>query len=383
MISFPLFADIATYRPPGKAMNDGAYEFEFTGTHFTQAATFDIDGNEVEQTEGSSFSESNLYAVGRYSYGRSLNFFGGISFRQNSSTNGLTNEELTSSGVEKVFGGVHYSFDPIKNWYYALELSFAKTAYSNQFYPVGETVPSEIVLGDDGQIVEGLVHISYSKNRTSYYSVSGGLRMPQSHLAMELPWKMEAAWLFDRWAIVGGLRGVTSLGDDEFTDNPSQKPRLPTGVTALYNSVNREMMEPYIAAYRGFSNWKIGVGYSQVISGISTDKGQTLLASLTWSSAGTTVAQKRKNSFKEYDTEATVTKVSPRGTFVKIDKGLTSDIQKGMRFDIFQTDFEGGNKLYASGFAYETGAEWSIIKLTQAYVKDQIQNGFTARGYRQ
>lgn len=383
MFTIPVWSKNTPYRPAAKAMNDGAYEFDLVGTHFTQSAVYDFDGNELEQPEGNSFSESNFHLLGRYSYGKKLHFFAGISFRQNSSTNGTTSEELSSSGVERVLGGAHYSFDPVGRWYYALEFSFAKTAYSNQFYPVGETLPSELVLGDDGQIVEGMLHTTFAKTRTSFYSASIGIRMPQEHLAMEIPWKLEAAWLFDRWAIVGGLKGITSMGDDEFTDNPSQKPRLPTGVTGLYNSVNREMMEPYVGAYRAFDSWKIGVGYSQVISGVSTDKGQTLLASLSWSSSGITVAQKRLNTFKEYDTEATVNKVSPRGTFVKIDKGLTSDIQKGMRFDIFKTDFEGGNKLYASGIVYETGAEWSIIKITQTYQTDVIQNGFTARGYRQ
>ncbi len=383
LFSFCAWSKSSPYRPPAKAMNDGAYEFDLVGSHFTQSAVFDYDGNEVEQSEGSSFSESNLNLLGRYSYGKSLHFFAGISFRQNSSTNGSTNEELTSSGVERVLGGAHYSFDPIGHWYYALEFSFAKTAYSNQFYPVGQALPSELVLGDDGQIVEGLLHMTYSKTRTSFYSLSVGLRMPQDHLAMEIPWKFEATWIFDRWAIIGGVKGITSMGDDEFTDSPTSKPRLPTGVTGLYNSINREMMEPFIGATRAFDSWKLGIGYSQVISGISTDKGQTLLASLSWSSEGVTTAQKRLNTFKEYDTEATVNKVSPRGTFVKIDKGLTSDIEKGMRFDIFKTDFEGGNKLYASGIVYETGSEWSIIKITQTYQSDVIQNGFTARGYRQ
>lgn len=299
-------AAVSPYRPPAKAMNDGSYEIDITAAHFIQSATFDFEGNEVEQFDGSSFSQSDLYLLGRYSYGRSLHFFLGASFRQNSSYNASTDEDLSTSGVERVLGGVHYSFDPVDNWRYALEFSFAKTAYSNKFYQVGETLPSELVLGDDGQIVEGLLHVTYSSNKTSLYSLSVGLRMPQSHLAMEIPWKFEAAWLFNRWALIAGVEGINSMGDDEFTDDPLQKPRLATGTTALYNSVNREKLEPFLGLTKAFDRWKLGFRYSQVISGASTDKGQQVLVSLGWFSSGTTTAEKRLNSFKEYDNEATV-----------------------------------------------------------------------------
>lgn len=371
------------YRPPAKNLNDSAYEIEINGTHFTQAATYDIEGAEIEQAEGNSFTQSDLFLSGRYAYGRRLQFSLGMSFRQNKSVNGLTDEELSASGVESLKGGVQYSFDPVGKWRYAIEISYAKSAYTNEFYEPNATLPSEIVLGDDGSSIEGLLHVTLSPSREAFYSGSVGIRMPQEHLAMEIPWKLEAAWIFNRWALFGGAQGIRSLGDDEFTDAPAQKPRLPTGVTSLYNSINRERTEPFIGVAYGFDKWRLAFQYSQVIAGVSTDKGSTLGLSLSWSSTGSTDAQKRLNTFKEYDNEATVTKVSPRGTFVRIDKGLTSDIDKGMRFDIFKTDFEGGNVLYATGSVYEVGAEWAIVRLTQTYRSEKIQEGFTARGYRQ
>ena len=372
------------YRAPARPINDGSYEIELSGTHFTQTAIFDIEGNEVEQLEGNAFSQSDFHLFGRYGYGPRLQLFAGLSFRQNSSTNGITGQELSASGVESFRGGVHYSFDPVGRWRYAAEFSYAKTAYTNEFYQSTQVLPTdEIVLGDDGQIVDAILHVSFLRTRTNSYSFSGGVRMPQEHLAMELPWRFEAAWIFDQWALLGGVSGISSFGDDEFTENPGAKPRLPTGVTALYNSVNREKMEPFIGLNRAFSNWRLGVQYSQVISGISTDKGQQIGLNLSWSSSGTTAADKRLNTFKEYDNEASVTKVSPRGTFVRIDKGLTSDVDKGMRFDIFKTDYEGGNIMYATGTVYEVGSDWAIVRLTQTYRSERIQEGFTARGYRQ
>ncbi len=382
VLSAPAFAAMTPYHPIAKPLNERAYEINVTAGHFMQSGMYDYDGNEVEQLEGNSFSQTDIFLHGRYAYGRSLEFFLGMSFRQNSSVDALTEEELTTSGVESLRGGFRYSFDPIKKWRYTLEVSYAKTAYSNEFYYPGDTVPSEIVLGDDGQTVEGLLHLTYSPSLSAHYSASVGLRLPPEHLSTEIPWRVEGGWIFDRWALYAGVEGIYSMGNDEFSDNPAQKPRLPTGVTQLYNSVNREKVEPYAGIARAFDRWRLNLQYSQVMAGVSTDKGQRIMLGLTWSSSGVSAADKRLNTFKEYDLEATVTKVSPRGTFVRIDKGLTSDIEKGMRFDIFKTDYEGGNILFASGMVYDVGAEWAIVRLTQLYQSDKIQDGFTARGYR-
>ncbi len=86
-------------------------------------------------------------------------------------------------------------------------------------------------------------------------------------------------------------------------------------------------------------------------------------------------------SFKEYVVDGSVLKVSARGNFIRIDQGLSTDVEKGMKFDIYQTDYFGGNVLVASGIAYEVGADWSIIKLVKKYKEIEIKPGFAARGY--
>src|SRR5690606_26236106 len=100
------------YRSSARPLNDGAYEIDISATQFVQKGKFDLEGNEVEQVEGDAFTQNDLHLLGRYGYGRSLQLFLGISFRQNSSTSGTTGNEVTNSGVESVRGGIHYSFDP-------------------------------------------------------------------------------------------------------------------------------------------------------------------------------------------------------------------------------------------------------------------------------
>ena len=118
-----------------------------------------------------------------------------------------------------------------------------------------------------------------------------------------------------------------------------------------------------------------------VASGVSTDKGNSIIVSLVWGTEGVTAESIKVDSFKEYQVDGSVLKASVRGNFIKIDQGLSTDVEKGMKFDIYQTDYFGGNVLVASGVAYEIGADWSIIKIVKKYKEIDIQPGFAARGY--
>jgi hypothetical protein len=97
-------------------------------------------------------------------------------------------------------------------------------------------------------------------------------------------------------------------------------------------------------------------------------------------SEGVTAESVKIDSFKEYQIEGSVLKVSARANFIKIDQGLSTDVEKGMLFDIYQTDYFGGNVLVASGYIQEVGSDWSVIKLTKKYSDIQIKPGFAARG---
>ena len=118
---------------------------------------------------------------------------------------------------------------------------------------------------------------------------------------------------------------------------------------------------------------------SQVMSGVSTDKATNFLVSLTYNAGGTSSSQTFENKFKEYSTEATIIKVSPRGVFFKLDKGLSSDVVKGARADIYKSDYFGENVLLGSGFIYESGPDWSIVKVVKKFKRLPIEKGYTVR----
>ena len=79
------------------------------------------------------------------------------------------------------------------------------------------------------------------------------------------------------------------------------------------------------------------------------------------------------NSFKEYSNSALVIQVSPRGNFLKIDQGITTNLEKGTLVDIFQSDFFGGNILIARGVIYQVEADTSVVKIKEVYKEIPIK----------
>ena len=152
------------------------------------------------------------------------------------------------------------------------------------------------------------------------------------------------------------------------------------GPSNLFNSLNRQYVAPYIGVNYAFNNSLLSLKGESVISGRSTDKGNLIALGITWNSDGVTPEFEKINSFKEYHIEGSVLKVSARGNFVKIDQGLTTDVEKGAKFDIYQTDYFGGNILVASGVVFNVGTDWAVIKVLKKYKEIDIKPGFAARG---
>jgi hypothetical protein len=157
---------------------------------------------------------------------------------------------------------------------------------------------------------------------------------------------------------------------------------MQTGYTALYNGINRSYIAPFVGANFMIGNLRFGGQFAVYTKGVSTDGGKEILVSLSYLKGGKTIERIRESKFKEYDVEATVIKISPRGVFLKIDKGASSAIEKGMKIDIYKGDYFNQSILVGYGIVYEVKSDFAIVKLLRKYRKKiRIKVGFTARGY--
>ena len=368
------------YRPTSQIAPYRSYEIELGGKIFQTSGHFDVNGQAVSLTEGEAYRMMEEQVTLRYAYGLQLELRGGLRFRQNASQD--SNGTVSASGLESYFAGARYSLRAMQKMMYAFDLEYLQTSYNNTEYTTGQTVdPNELVLGDSGHDLTLGFHVAYYRTRDHILSGSLSYRSPANSLSSEAPYHLESAWLWDSWAFILGGRGIYSLKNDEFGDLPDRKPRQATGSSYLYNSINRQWFEPYVGLNYAGKSWRIGLEAGQRMNGVSTDGGLYAAANLVFQSGGKSRDDLKREKFKEYSIEGTVTKVSARATFVQIDQGLSSDVEKGMKFDIYKADYFGNNELVAGAICYELNSGTAILKITKRYTQTPLEKGMVARGY--
>ena len=384
-----LFASISgawaqtSYVAPTKTLQSKAYQLGFAGDYFNSSKRIDKDGKETSFTDGEKFSRLQGEVTGFYGLTDQFQIGGGVRFRQNASTmmNSSNEEETdTSTGVQSTFVNLMYAFKPVDRLRYVIEGSFRYMPYTNE-ESTGSDVGS-LILGDDGSEYSGGVGVTYASKTNNFLTLRTGLRSPGRDLSSEIYWQVEGALAWRYVALVAGVDGVSSMNNDPHEDEPANKPNYNRGVSELYNSTNREWIAPYAGINLALGkNWRMEFKGSQVVSGRSTDLGTSFGIALIRRVDESKKTQRADTKFKEYDIEATITKVSPKQGYVVIDKGVSDDVQKGMKIDFYEFDYVGGNVLLARGTVIQTKASTAIVKITQTYnTKKALKEGVIARG---
>ncbi|HAZ12655.1 MAG: hypothetical protein A2X86_11345 [Bdellovibrionales bacterium GWA2_49_15] len=372
---------VETYRPGAYTLNKRAKEIFLKGDYFSKTSTLDKDGNNVPLGEGESYQEMNGIFGMNYGVGEKLEMGMEARFRNNQSETALGS--ASNSGVESLMIQSRYSLGREGAWSFAVGGWYRQALYTVKEYQYNEAPPAnELVLGEGGAdlALGGLMAFRFSSHHylsTDVYYV----RRP-GHISPEIQYNAHMAWPYTKIAFILGADGIYSMGQDPYNSDLGRRPLRSTGATARYNSVNRSEVAPYLGINLSFSKIRFDLKASSVMAGASTDEGVTYSLAMVWGQTGISSQDKKLAKFKEYHVEGSVTKVSPRGKFLKIDQGIATDVEKGMKIDIFKTDFFGGNILVASGEVFEVGSDWAIVKILEQYRSDvPIDVGLTARGY--
>lgn len=383
----PLFIGLTafaqtSYIPASKILSKGGYELSLGGDYFRTTKNVDKDGVATSLPSGSSFNRMQGEFGGYYGATNELQFGVGLRWRRNSSTSldaTGNNNTLSSSGVQSTFFNMKYAFRPVGKLQYTLEGLFRYTPYTNK---ESTSLPStdELILGDDGSEYSGGLSVTYAYQEKAYLTARGGLRSPGIDLSSEVYWQFEGAYDWKKFALIAGVDGVTSTGQDPHNGSVADHPRFNTGATALYNSINRQWVAPYAGFNIGLGKtWRVELKGSQVVNGRSTDMGSSFAINLVHR-VDKDKTKVKDTKFKTYDIEVTIVKVSPKKGYVSIDGGLSRGLQKGMKIDFFEFDYLGGNVLVASGTIIQSKADTGIVKITHTYnSKIELKEGLVGR----
>jgi hypothetical protein len=380
---------VGNYRTSAENIGKGGQEFTLSSRYFETQGYYDDQGVNHVLDQGHSFTQIDSTLSLLYGVGRRLDLEIGGSYRMNSSVveefdgNGVSTAlyELNEEGVASYFFSLLYSFAPIKRWRYALSARYLRTAYDNKEYLPTDTLPQDqLILGDDGNSFALGSHISYYLKRNHRVALSLTYHRPPNYLSDELEYNFEIAMPYQHFTFLIGVDGIFSMNGDDYASDPDSKPNMTVGSTHLYNSINREMLTPYLGCSYASGNFKLELRGGKTLQGRSTDEGVYGGIKLVWTNRGVSPKQKKIASFKEYQVEATVIKASSQGAFLRIDQGLSDGWEKDMQVDIYQSGFFGGNLLVASGVIYQLGGREAIVKVTSRLEKVEIKRGFSVRG---
>lgn len=372
-----------SYVAPAHVLGEKGSQFGVSADYFKSSTRYDFENEEVEFEDGEAFSRIQSEVSGFYGLTDNLQIGGGVRLRQNQATifdEANSEEETdTATGVESTYASLIYAFKPVDRIRYALEGTFRFRTFTND--ETDENSEGNLILGDDGNEYSFGLAVTYSSKSNNFLSGRAGYRSPGTDLSTEIYWQVEGALAWKYVALVAGVNGISSMNNSPFEDDQDNQPNFNTGSTFLYNSINREMIEPYAGLNFALGkDWRVELRGSQVVSGRSTDLGTAF---------GISLIRRVENSkrtrpdkvFKDYDFEANVSKVSPKKGYVVIDKGLAEDIQNGMKIDFYEFDYVGGNILLARGTVIKAKADTAIVKITHLYnTKKELKEGVVARG---
>lgn len=358
-------------------LNEKARLINIKESTFFTNGHYDNNGLKNNLGVSESFSMGDTELSLRYGLSPLLELGGRTIVRTLSSQTATDIEKKTGMYSAGVFA--RYQFYGDGKSYYAFNVHFDNHLFKNTKYFLPNTPPTnQMVLGDDGMEygADVLANYLYSDYKIN---LSLGYNAPNDYLSREIVYRGEVHRLFEKLDLSIGLEGIFSLRNDPYASDPATGPKLARGVTQLFNSTNREVTIGFLTLAYDFPLFILDLKGGLVLKGVSTDSGYVAGIGLSFATEGLSDKSKTIEKFKEYHVEGSVLKISPKGNLIKIDQGLSTDIQKGMVFDIYQTDYFGGNVLVATGSVVEIGVDWSAIKITKRYNEIEIKPGFSAR----
>lgn len=340
-----------------------------------------IDNLDQDQAlgNGESFTERDFVYEYRYGLADGLNMAVGIKGRQVQAIDqvGSETQDFGATGLHSLYSELAYTFDRLKNWEYAVMFGFGKTLFAEL---EAAELTNNAPLGDPGFFYHMGGALTYYLTEENFLTSKFLYRNPAKNLSQEFYYQAELTLLWPKFALFGGLEGVFSMQTDEYGSNPASKPSIGIALSNRYNSINRNFTEFYGGL--GFNitkNFRTEFKFSSTAAVNRYDIGNTMLFTLAYLN-NDQKEKKIEKEFKNYRVEGEVLKISPKGKYLIIDKGLSHDVTRGMVFHIFINDYQGSSRLVAIAKAIKVQSSKSIIQILKRYSKRKIEAGFIVRG---
>jgi hypothetical protein len=371
-----------SYIPDARTLAASGSEFEFGLTYFQTNGFIDESGKGFAIESGTSYQQYDFDFVGKYGFTNRLEGQIGLKGRLIQATDDFSGQgaSYNQSGVESSMIGFKFSFPEDEKTKYALQGWYRGSLYSNAPYTFDGTAPADIALGEGSREIALGFNAYYRTPSSNFIGTKIFYRSPAQTASPEIFSEFEYAAVWEHFVFAFGVENVYSLGEDSYSNDTNNKPRIYTGQSRLYNSTNRSWTAPYIQMNFSFGGqWRVETQLAQVTTGSSTDVGPKFGINLIRRSDKSKEFQTRDTQFKQYRIEGLVTKVSKSRNTCLIDKGIVTGVTKGMGIDFYHFDYIDGNQLIARGVVIKVKSGKALVKITKRYSKKRVESGTVAR----
>lgn len=365
-----------------QTLSEDGYEIKIVNDYFQTSALVDVNGNPDALSENESYQSLNTLLGFRYAPTSNLEVYTDLGLRVNQSSemSGADINKLTAGGLESVYFGIDFGSDRTEGFQYKIKTRYRQAFYRNEDYTPNNDPRETIVLGDgsNGYLVGlGLSFVSKANN---FYEFDLDFRNPSDRLSSELLTQSKIAIAWRPVTLILGVEYLASLGQDKFADDPSGKTQISTGSTNLYNSINRTYTEPFVGLNFKLGNtWRLETRIAQRIAGSSTDLGLRGGFSLIKRVSNSNNFKNKNSSFKQYEIEGIVSKVTESRKAVIVDQGVSAGLNKGDSVDFYHFDFVDGDELIGSGIVIKSSYDKAMVKVLKKYSKRKIKDGTVIR----
>ena len=369
----------SVHHPSTRTLRQGDLQLSLEFRQETSLGTFNGKGHRDPFKGEEDYQRLEYQAILLHGPSDRLEWRGGVRYRENKSILEM-GDKAEGKGLESAMLGLRYNLFSHAQFSLGGDLEVRKLLSRSVSL---DSPQKEIQLGDEGEFFRLGAILALSLGKNFSLGAQGGVVLPGQNQSIESDFDLSLFWNRGRLSVGLGLDGIFSYGQDDFTDRPSEKPRERVGPTLTLKSINRSYYRGYGALHLDLTPnlWGEFRG-GQVLGGEFWDEQHFLQFRLLYRWAGDR-DQRVVQRFKQYDVEADVVKVSPQGSLIQINQGLSGHVTKGMRFDIYRVDFLERNILIASGRVFAVKIDRAVIKILKVFKEDaKIKAGYVAKGIR-
>lgn len=373
------------YIPAALTLDESASELTFETEVFQTTSVVTEDGVGLNLAEDTYYQRYDFNFKWAYGFTNEFNGYVGFGARYIQAQDVFSGETSTynQGALTSALLGFKYGFTEKNGVKFTLEGYYQKALFENEEYDDFSEAPARLTMGDDTrELAIGFNAFSRSESN-NYLTASVFYRDPSQNLGSEIFSTIDyhLAWKYFSFGI--GVENNYSLENDNYSNDPENKPQTYNGPSEYFNSVNRSWTAPYVQMNLSFGGaWRLESKYAQVTTGNSTDKGPRV--SLALVKRGGVDKDKRNfkktdSAFKQYKVEGLVTKVAKSRKACLIDKGLVEGVEKGQQVDFYHFDYVDGNKLIGSGIVVKSKASEALVKIVRKYSRKRVEAGTVAR----